>query len=89
MVSFRRSIEWTVRRAAWGLRDADAAKRAKGTLRSMVEKDAEMASILVSSEPLNVKVITGIYLYTAGKREQLVCPISLRSSPQLFILFPR
>ena len=53
-----------------------AAKRAKGTMRSMVEKEAEMASILVSSEPLNIKVITGIYLYTAGKREQLVCPIS-------------
>ena len=51
-----------------------AAKRAKGTMRSMVEKEAEMASILVSSEPLNIKVITGLYLYTAGKREQLVNP---------------
>ena len=50
-----------------------AAKRAKGTLRSMVEKEAEMASALVSNEPLNTKVITGLYLYTAGKREQLVC----------------
>ena len=65
-----------------------AAKRAKGTVRSMMEKEAEMASILVSSEPLNVKVITGIYLYTAGKREQLVCPKNLRSSTPLSISFP-
>ena len=67
-----------------------AVKRAKGTVRSMVEKEAEMASILVSSEPLNVKVITGTYLYTAGKRELLVCLTNLRSSPPLFIhFFPR
>ena len=36
------------------------------------EKEAEIASALVASEPLNTKVITGIYLYTAGKREHLV-----------------
>ena len=49
-----------------------AAKRAKGAVMSVAEKEAEIASALVASEPLNTKVITGIYLYTAGKREHLV-----------------
>ena len=64
-----------------------AVKRAKGTVRSMEEKEAEMASILVSNEPLNVKVITGIYLYTAGKREQLVCVMNIKIIPST-LLFP-
>ena len=49
-----------------------AARRAKGAVMSIAEKEAEIASVLVASEPLNTKVITGIYLYTAGKREHLV-----------------